>query len=99
MAANVQYTSSVLGRPTREKSDFLGEELTAAGYTVGTPLRFAGEVFNRPTGTQGDFGRFTSKDGKKEMGNWTALLQNGPFGFGMDGTDPKSSAPDSSNIG
>lgn len=57
------------------------------------------EVFRRPTGINGDFGLFTNKDGKKEMGNFTSLLQNGPFGFGMDGPAPtKTNASDSSNI-
>lgn len=98
MAYKFEYNEDVLGRPVQEKR-YLGESPTTTRYSQGVVDRFAMAVFNRPTGINGDFGLFTNKHGKKEMGDFTALLQNGPFGFGMDGPEPKTSTPNSSNIG
>lgn len=98
MAFRFDYGREVLGRPVEEKK-YLGEAPTAQHYSQGVVDRFAMEVFRRPTGINGDFGMFTNKEGRKEMGNFTALLQNGPFGFGMTGAEPQSSSSDSSNIG
>lgn len=99
VAYRFEYNKDVLGRPVKEKR-YLGESPTMTRYSQGVVDRFAMAVFNQPTGINGDFGLFTNKKhGKEEIGRLMELLQNGPFGFGIDGAEPKTSAQNSSNIG